>query len=205
MYDSSKPGFQRENLRHWGGKRPQYDIGHSLHKRLCRIVICISFSFLLMFGGACERGGQDPEASARTSSESSALPDQRPGALQEEVKVSEEEIPQETGEISKKAQDNLRKLLGKWSRTDGNYTLEVRGVQSNKKLEVEYYNPQPINIAKTKLLRKGDDIGIFVKLDDKNYSGSMYNLVYNPELDKLGGTYYHAVSKQYFQVVFNRK
>ena len=39
---------------------------------------------------------------------------------------------------------------------------------------------------------------------DVNYPGSTYNLQYDPETDRLKGTYFQAVERQTFEIQFVR-
>jgi len=41
-------------------------------------------------------------------------------------------------------------------------------------------------------------------LRDINYPGSKYNLQYDPETDRLIGTYFQAIQRQTFDVEFTR-
>jgi hypothetical protein len=50
----------------------------------------------------------------------------------------------------------------------------------------------------------GNNVKIFVELQDANYPGSTYDLTYKPESDQLKGVYYHAGLKQNFEVTFVR-
>ena len=97
------------------------------------------------------------------------------------------------------------KLLGRWVRPDGGYVLELSDVKSEGKLKAAYFNPRPINVAKTAWQSMDDRIQVFVELRDVNYPGSTYTLIYDPEQDRLNGYYYQAALKGTFGVVFIRK
>ena len=97
------------------------------------------------------------------------------------------------------------RIEGKWLRPDGGYVLELRDVKSEGKLKATYFNPRPINVGKAEWRNMDDRIQVFVELQDVNYPGSTYMLVYDPEHDRLIGYYYQAVTKGTFEVVFVRK
>ena len=97
------------------------------------------------------------------------------------------------------------RLEGKWLRPDGGYVLELRDVKSEGKLKAMYFNPRPINVGKAEWRSMDDRIQVFVELQDVNYPGSTYMLVYDPEHDRLIGYYYQAVTKGTFEVIFVRK
>ena len=103
------------------------------------------------------------------------------------------------------AQTDYGRLEGKWLRSDGGYVLELRDVNSEGTLKAAYFNPQPINVGNAEWRSMDDHIKVLVKLQDVNYPGSTYMLVYDPGNDRLLGYYYQAVTKETFEVVFVRK
>jgi hypothetical protein len=54
------------------------------------------------------------------------------------------------------------------------------------------------------LHRKEGKITLLVELRDVNYPGSMYNLRYDPENDRLKGTYFQAIQRETYDVEFVR-
>ena len=97
------------------------------------------------------------------------------------------------------------KLIGRWNRTDGNYTIEISPIKNSKTVRAAYYNPKPIHIFQTKITSQNEAIKIFIKLQDEGYPGSTYTLHYLPSDDILKGNYFHAGLQQQFPVLFNRK
>jgi hypothetical protein len=95
-------------------------------------------------------------------------------------------------------------LLGRWQRTDGGYIIDIRSIDTDGKIEAGYFNPRPINVEKAQASKGKDHIKIEMTLRDVGYPGSAYTLVYVAEKDKLLGYYYHAVSRQHFDVLFVR-
>ena len=103
------------------------------------------------------------------------------------------------------SEESVEVLKGEWLRTDGNYTIEISIVGEDGILTANYFNPAPIHVGRSGWREKDDKLQIFVELQDKNYPGSLYELVYNEKSKKLEGTYYQAVSRQTFTVEFNKK
>jgi hypothetical protein len=97
------------------------------------------------------------------------------------------------------------RIEGKWLRPDGGYVLVLSDVKSEGTLKAAYFNPRPINVGKAEWRSMEDRIQVFVELQDVNYPGSTYMLVYDPEHDRLIGYYYQAVTKGTFEVIFVRK
>lgn len=107
------------------------------------------------------------------------------------------------GEISKEEVSEL--IVGKWMRSDGPYVIEIVAVQDEGKLQALYLNPSPINIGNASWIIKEGVLQIYVELQDKNYPGSTYKLIFDEDKNIFTGTYYQAVSRQTFEVEFNRK
>jgi len=95
-------------------------------------------------------------------------------------------------------------LQGRWLRPDGGYVLEIRAVDPSGAITAAYLNPRPINIAKAEATRDGSTMKVFLELRAPNYPGSRYTLAYDPKRDQLQGTYFQAVERQNFNVVFVR-
>ncbi len=96
------------------------------------------------------------------------------------------------------------KVVGRWSRPDGDYVLEIRSVNAEGEAQAAYFNPQPIHVAQAKVSREGGSLRVYVELRDVNYPGSTYRLVYDPAGDCLQGTYYQAVAKETYDILFVR-
>jgi hypothetical protein len=102
------------------------------------------------------------------------------------------------------AADDFQPLMGRWQRTDGGYVIDIRSIDAEGKIEAGYFNPRPINVEKAQASKDKEHIKVEVELRDVGYPGSTYTLVYVSEKDALLGYYYHAVSRQYFDVLFVR-
>jgi hypothetical protein len=96
-------------------------------------------------------------------------------------------------------------LIGRWQRTDGGYIIEIRSIAPDGKMAAGYFNPNPINVSRAQVSIYKDYLKVEVELRDKGYPGSAYTLVYDQLKDRLIGLYYHAVSRQNFDVVFVRQ
>ena len=100
---------------------------------------------------------------------------------------------------------NSANLVGTWTRPDGGYILQIRSVNPDGSLNAAYFNPNPIHVGEARWRIAGTVLKAEVTLDDVNYQGSNYTLVYNSETDQLEGVYYQAVARQSFQVFFVRR
>jgi hypothetical protein len=98
----------------------------------------------------------------------------------------------------------FEKLKGKWLRPDGGYVLELKKLLSDNALEAAYYNPNPIHVGKARLYKERGFVKVFVELQDVNYPGSTYTLIYDAETDQLRGVYYQATQQQEYEIVFER-
>jgi hypothetical protein len=106
-----------------------------------------------------------------------------------------------TGDV---ALSDVKRLKGKWQRTDGGYLLELKQIGKDSTLKAAYFNPRPINVSRAEFKRRGDKLTVFVELRDVNYPGSRYSLQYDPGLDRLTGTYFQAVHGETYTVEFLR-
>jgi hypothetical protein len=96
-------------------------------------------------------------------------------------------------------------LLGAWQRTDGNYIILVRGIGAFGQLEATYFNPRQLPFSKALATRDGQRLRVTFELSAAGYDGSVYELSYDRASDRLLGSFYQAVAKQRFDVVFERK
>ena len=96
------------------------------------------------------------------------------------------------------------KLIGRWLRSDSDYTIEIAGVAPDGKLDVRYLNPNPIHVSRAEAVVAHGALNVLVELQDKGYPGSYYTLSYDPGSDSLSGVYNHLGLNQQFEVVFSR-
>lgn len=96
------------------------------------------------------------------------------------------------------------RLTGRWLRSDGDYTIEIFALYDDGTANVGYFNPGPINVEKGGWVFTEGKLTLNVVLRDVNYPGSKYNLGYNPENDTFTGSYFQAVEKISYDVVFSR-
>lgn len=96
------------------------------------------------------------------------------------------------------------KVVGRWCRPDGGYVLEIKRIAADGEAEAAYFNPKPIHVGKAKVSRDGASVSVYVELQDENYPGSTYRLVYDSATDCLQGTYYQAVARETYEIVFER-
>lgn len=103
-----------------------------------------------------------------------------------------------------KSNNAEEKVVGEWLRTDGPYTIKIMELLPEGKLNAEYLNPNKINVGRAAWRVEDDIIQIYVELRDENYPGSIYQLEFDEEKEQLWGTYYQAVSRQTFEVSFDK-
>jgi hypothetical protein len=101
-------------------------------------------------------------------------------------------------------QSDPLQVVGRWQRTDGGYILELRNPTFDGGLAATYFNPQPINVARSGWALKDGHLLVLVELRDKGYPGSTYTLAYQQDTDRLVGIYFQAAVQQQFEVVFQR-
>lgn len=95
-------------------------------------------------------------------------------------------------------------LVGRWVRPDGGYTVTIKGVGADGKVDASYANPHFLPFSRAEAARDGKAMTLFLELRAGGYDGSNYRLVYEPASDVLKGVYYQAVAKQAYNVQFAR-
>lgn len=95
-------------------------------------------------------------------------------------------------------------LTGEWLRSDGNYKLHVKKIQSDGSVDVGYFNPSRVNVSEASVSLWKGLVKLFVKLQDEGYPGSTYTVYYYAEKDALAGYYFQAQMQQTFKVIFFR-
>ncbi len=106
---------------------------------------------------------------------------------------------------SKSIQPDSSFILGRWKRLDGGYVIEIRKADIKGRLDVSYFNPNPINVGRALWTIKDNRLIVMVELKDDNYPGSTYGLEYVQKEDKLYGKYFQAVEQKTYDVVFERE
>jgi hypothetical protein len=96
------------------------------------------------------------------------------------------------------------RLVGRWLRSDADYTIEIAGVGADGKLDARYLNPGPIHVSRAESAMAGGALRVLVELQDRGYPGSYYTLTYDPGSDSLTGVYHHLGINQQFEVAFSR-
>ena len=96
-------------------------------------------------------------------------------------------------------------LKGTWVRPDGGYTIVIKNVSADGRLEAMYFNPSQLPFARAEVSREGGKLHAFFELRAGGYDGSTYDLSYDPASDRLSGIYYQAVAKQKFDIFFERR
>jgi hypothetical protein len=96
------------------------------------------------------------------------------------------------------------RLVGRWLRSDADYTIEIAGVGPDGKLDARYFNPGPIRVSRAETATQGGKLLMALELTDKNYPGNFYALMYDPGSDSLSGVYNHLGLNQQYEVTFSR-
>ena len=99
---------------------------------------------------------------------------------------------------------DAQRLVGRWLRNDAPYTIDIRAVGADGRLEARYLNPQPINVSRASVSGGGGHFEVFVEMNDRGYPGSYYRLRYDAGRDQLSGVYNQLAVKQTFDVAFDR-
>jgi ABC-type amino acid transport substrate-binding protein len=100
---------------------------------------------------------------------------------------------------------SLDVLKGSWVRPDGGYTIAIRDIGPDGRLDAMYFNPGALPFATAQAGKDGSRVRAFFELRAGGYGGSTYELTYDPADDRLKGVYFQAVARQRYEVTFVRK
>jgi hypothetical protein len=101
--------------------------------------------------------------------------------------------------------ETVQKLLGRWVRSDGGYTLELRSAELSGVVDAGYFNPKSIRVSRAVWMQGGGGYQVAVELNDVGYPGATYLLTYEPQTDKLVGKYTQPQMQQTFDIEFVRQ
>lgn len=110
----------------------------------------------------------------------------------------------QSGETPQETKPSFTFLKGRWRRPDGGYVIDIKNVDATGTVDAAYFNPNPIHVSKAEAALKGGVTTLFIELRDTGYPGCTYTLSYDPQADRLSGTYYQAAIGQNFNVLFLR-
>jgi hypothetical protein len=99
----------------------------------------------------------------------------------------------------------VRKLLGRWVRSDGGYTLELRSADLSGVVDAGYFNPKSIHVSRAVWMQGGGGFQVAVELNDVGYPGATYLLTYDAQNDRLAGKYTQPAMQQSFDIEFARQ
>ena len=142
-------------------------------------------SALVMLAGiaACSKEPAKPAAAAAPAETAAAAAKTAPAAVPEPV----------------------RKFFGRWMRSDGGYSLEVKGADLSGVLQAAYFNPKSIHVSRAIWMQGPSGFQIVVELNDVGYPGATYVLSHDAQGDRLVGQYNQPAMQQSFDVEFVRQ
>ena len=99
----------------------------------------------------------------------------------------------------------VRKVLGKWLRSDGGYVLEIRGADLSGVLDAAYFNPKSIHVSRAIWMQGAEGFQVVIELNDVGYPGATYVLSHDAQSDRLVGKYNQPAMQQSFDIDFVRQ
>ncbi len=97
--------------------------------------------------------------------------------------------------VAENLEDIVKKLEGRWQRTDGGYIIELKNPRPDGKIEASYFNPNPIHVGRAGWQNNAGKIIVTVELQDVNYPGSVYTLEYINAEDPIEGQLFPGSGK----------
>ena len=110
-----------------------------------------------------------------------------------------------TAAVAAEAPAEVRKMLGRWLRSDGTYVLELRSADRSGVVQAGYFNPKSINVSRAIWMRSAEGLQVVVELNDVGYPGATYVLSHDVKSDTLVGKYNQPQMGQTFDIDFVRQ
>lgn len=166
---------------------------------LSSLLTALALTVAVAWGAGCgDQASVEPSANTDTPP---ATADDASQQSEEEPSPAKDTKPEPDATISTVDFDAVE---GQWYRVDGGYVIVIEEAKRDGRLKADYFNPNPINVAKAEASEKGGQVQVFIELRDQNYPGCTYNLTYDAERDTLEGTYFQASMGQTYDVLFVR-
>lgn len=124
---------------------------------------------------------------------------------QDAQKVKATDHSASAGPASAAALPDKNLLAGDWLRSDAGYRLQLSSFGDSGNMNAAYFNPNAIHVEKAGWSAGNGVLKVYVELNDENYPGSNYDLMYLAEKDLLIGKYFQAVEGVTYDVLFQRK
>lgn len=161
------------------GCRTPHHVGHQVRRALA---VCLLGGLAL---SSCRKG--EPAAAAEPAAKAAPA---NPTA----AKAPSAAVP-----------EPVRKLLGKWLRSDGQYVLELKGAEISGVVDAAYFNPKSIHVSRAIWMQGPTGFQVVVELNDVGYPGATYVLTYDAQADRLAGQYNQPAMQQSFDIDFVRQ
>ena len=103
------------------------------------LIYVLTFSCLVLFNSSCNSKKQGTLKEENISEE-------------QQITENDQTADPDTGIREIKSTTAITKisadtLVGRWLRPDGNYVIQINTIKEAKKVEAQYFNPNPINIG----------------------------------------------------------
>lgn len=80
-------------------------------------------------------------------------------------------------------------LIGRWRQPDGERMIEIRHAGPDGGLDLAYYSPDPVHVARAETVAQGGAIQIFIGLEDEGFPRATLQLLYHPGQNTLTGLF----------------
>lgn len=109
------------------------------------------------------------------------------------------------GEAGRVAWPGFQVLQGRWLALDGKNVIDIGKIDLTGGMQVKYFNPDPVHVARAQAARDGQAVKVWLELRDPHSPCCTYDLTYNPGNDQLQGVYWQKGDRKSTEVVFIRE
>jgi hypothetical protein len=98
----------------------------------------------------------------------------------------------------------FRVLKGRWQALEGIDVFDIKNINSTGRMEVLYFRPEPVHVARAQAARDGKASKVLMELRDPGSPCLIYDLTYDPGSDRLKGRYWLKGRSRGTDIVFVR-
>jgi hypothetical protein len=107
-------------------------------------------------------------------------------------------------EAGRVAWPGFQVLKGRWRAQDARGVIDIQHIDPTGSMEVQYFDPEPVQVTKAQAARDGQLTKILLKLSNPSSPCCIYDLTYDSGSDRLKGVYWQKTDPKSTEVVFIR-
>jgi hypothetical protein len=107
-------------------------------------------------------------------------------------------------EAGRVAWPGFQVLKGLWRSLDGRGVFDIKHIDPTGSMEVQYFDPGPVQVITSQAARDGQLTKILIKLRNPSSPCCIYDLTYDSGSDRLKGVYWQKTDSKSTEIIFIR-